>query len=176
MDANQAGKKIRAYFGAITERGMEPREIMIDMEDFLKWVERLGCLEKDMDGMIERLLAGKGHMTYRVLLSGGGRRRAAEGGVTGISGPLSRFFRDSLSRFLSEPHQMRAEEHFQALPNASRTFSARQRTVLRIVSAASHLPSAARLRLGGYAEHETVGASSAFRRLAVARRRHPFGA
>lgn len=72
MDANQAGKKIRAYFGAITERGMEPREIMIDMEDFLKWEERLGCLEKDMDGMIERQLAGTGHMTYRVLLSGAG--------------------------------------------------------------------------------------------------------
>lgn len=33
---------------------------------------------------------------------------------------------------------MRAEEHFQARLNASRTFSARQRTALRIVSAAPH--------------------------------------
>ena len=62
-------------------------------------------------------------------------RRTSAGGE---GDPYPDFFVTAYPDILSEPHQMRAEEHFQDLLNASRTFSARQRTVLRIVSAASH--------------------------------------
>ena len=54
------GKWVCAHFGAITERGVEPREIMINTEDLVEWVRKLDVLEKDMDGMIGNLLAGKG--------------------------------------------------------------------------------------------------------------------
>ena len=53
-------KKVKASFLTITESGIEPRELLLDLKDFGPWMKKLDCEEKDACELLTReLLKGK---------------------------------------------------------------------------------------------------------------------